>query len=208
MLKRITSIYKNIFSYFRKDWRFLLIVILAIIECTVFCILKSEADIAQYLAYYETNRPQYDNMLSFIFFENLQATFPEIVSGFFPFFIGTFFVLYLIINSLVISFKYILTIVPVGTLIAGTLPHGIFEIPAILLSIMLSAIISKEVTLTLLSFITKKKFDNPKAVFIRHGIKETAVFIVESLVFVVIPLVFLGAFVETFITGRILENFI
>jgi hypothetical protein len=67
-------------------------------------------------------------------------------------------------------------------------------------SVILSSIISKEITLALLSFVTKKKFDNPKAIFIKQGIKETAIFVAESLAFIVAPLVFAGAFVESFVT--------
>ena len=76
------------------------------------------------------------------------------------------------------------------------------------LSVILSSIISKEITLALLSFVTKKKFDNPKAIFYGNGLKETAIFVAESLAFVVIPLIFIGAFVESFITWWILEIFV
>ena len=201
-------IYKNIFSYLVANKKLIFITLLFIAESIVYCLINSEADISSYLAYHDETRPQYGTLFSFILFENTQAMLPTIIMGTVPFFLGTLFCTYSTVHSLVIAFKYIISSLPIETILAGTLPHGIFEIPAIIFSMILSAIISKEITLAILSFITKKKFDNSKAIFYRNGLKETAIFVAKSLVFVILPLVFIGAFVETFITGRIIENFI
>jgi stage II sporulation protein M len=133
---------------------------------------------------------------------------PAIIMGTVPFFLGTLFCTYSTVHSLVIAFKYIISSLPIETILAGTIPHGIFEIPAIIFSMILSAIISKEITLAILSFVTKKKFDNPKSILYRNGLKETSIFAVETIILILIPLVFLGALTEAFVTGRILENFI
>ncbi len=138
----------------------------------------------------------------------MQALFQTVYMGFVPFFLGSLFHLFFAADSFVAMFRYVITETSVSALIIGILPHGIFEFPAMIFSVILGAIISKEITLFLLSLVTTKRFDNPKSIFRRHGLKETAIFVAESLAFVVIPLVFIGAFVESFITGWILEIFI
>lgn len=201
-------IYKNIFSYLVANKKLVFITLLFIAESIVYCLINSEADISSYLAYHDENRPQYGTLFSFILFENTQAMLPAIIMGTVPFFLGTLFCTYSTVHSLVIALKYIISSLPIETILAGTLPHGIFEIPAIIFSMIFSAIISKEITLAILSFVTKKKFDNPKSILYRNGLKETAVFAVETIFLILIPLVFLGALTEAFVTGRILENFI
>ena len=51
---------------------------------------------------------------------------------------------------------------------------------------------------------SKESFDNTDSFLFRQGFKETAIFVAESLVFVVTPLIFIGAFVESFVTGWII----
>lgn len=201
------GIYRNIYSCLRSDFLFILTVLLSVATYIAHRIVRSDTDISQYLAYYEACRPLYDNTFSFIFFENMQAMLQTVCIVLIPFFLGSLFCLFFTADSLVASLKYIIAETSVSTLIIGTLPHGIFEIPAMIFSVILGAIISKELTLFLLSVITKKKFDNPKFVLHRNGIGKTAVFVLESMVFVLLPLVFSGAFAETFITGRIPETF-
>ena len=208
MLKPISKIYKNIFSYFRRDRKFILLALFMIAVFIFFCAVRSEADISQYLTVLETERPLYKNDFSFIFFENLKTSLATVLLGTVPCFMGAAFQLYLVTDMLASAFRYFLASVPSGTLIAGTLPHGIFEIPAILLSFLLSVIISKEITLCLLSTLSKESFDNTDSFLFRQGFKETAIFVAESLVFVVIPLIFIGAFVESFVTGWIIEKII
>lgn len=197
--------YKNIFSFLRIDLKFILFVLLFLTETLVYSLVNSKADISQYLSYYEENRPQYESLFSFIFFENMQAMLQPISFGFIPFFLGTIFHSVMGASIIITSCKHILLEISVGTFIIGILPHGIFEIPAMVLSVILSSIISKEITLALLSFVTKKNFDNPKAIFYENGLKETAVFAAETIIFILIPLVFLGAFTEIFVTGHVLE---
>lgn len=208
MLDLIKKVYRNIYSYLRSDFLFILTVLLSIATFVTHRIVRSDMDISRYLAYLAETRPLYESELSFIFFENLQAMFQTVYMGFIPFFLGSFFHLFFAADSLVASFRFILAEFPLETVIIGILPHGIFEFPAMIFSVILGAIISKEITLFLLSIVTRKKFDNPESVLHRHGLKEMALFIAESFVFVLIPVVFIGAFVETFITGWVFENFL
>ena len=208
MLDSIKKIYRNICSYLRSDFLFILTVLLVIATCVAHRIVNSDTDISLYLAYYKANRPLYESGFSFIFFENMRAMFQTVYMGLIPFFLGSFFHLFVSADFLVASFKYIIAETSVSTLIIGILPHGIFEIPAMFFSVILGAIISKEITLLLLSLVTRKKFDNSESVLHRHGFKETVVFAAESFVFAILPLVFVGAFVETFITEWVFENFL
>lgn len=201
----ILNIYKNIFSFLRSNRKLVFITLLFIAESIVFCLLNCEADISRYMSYYNAARPQYSDLFSFILVKNMQTMLMTVLIGTIPLFIGTMFNSYLTVRSLTVVCKYAVAETSVVTVLASTLPHGAFEIPATIFSIILSAIISKEITLFLLSLIARKKFDDPESVFYRHGLKETAVFCFESLVFVVLPLILLGALTETFVTGWVVE---
>ncbi len=208
MLKLISKIYKTIFSYFRRDLKFILLALFMITVFIFFCAIRSEANISQYLTVLETEHSLYESDFSFIFFENFKTLLATVLLGTVPCFMGTAIQLYLVTDLLASAFRYFLSSVSFGTLIAGTLPHGIFEIPAIVFSFLLSVIISKEITLCLFSALSKESFDNTDSFLFRQGFKETAIFVAESLPFVVIPLVFIGAFVESFVTGWIIEKII
>ena len=204
----ILNIYKNIFSFLRSNRKLVFITLLFIAESIVFCLLNCKADISRYMSYYNAARPQYSDLFSFILVKNMQAMLMTVLIGTIPLFIGIMFNSYLTVRSLTVVCKYAVAETSAVTVLASTLPHGIFEIPAIIFSVILGVIISKEITLFLLSFVVRKKFDDPESVFHRHGLKETAVFCFESIVFVIVPLVFIGAFTETFVTGWVVETFL
>ena len=71
--------------------------------------------------------------------------------------------------------------------------------------IIIAAILSKELTLFILSLVTKKKFNNPKSILHKYGLKKTIIFFAESFVFMVIPLILLGAIMERTVTPWVME---
>lgn len=73
-----------------------------------------------------------------IYFNNLEIAFVIILSGLF---LSIFTVIILFLNGLVIGFVY--SIAPIGMSLLYTLPHGIFEIPGILLAVVCSFLMTK-----------------------------------------------------------------
>lgn len=72
-------------------------------------------------------------LIFFIFLNNTQASFMSLVSGIF---LGVFPILVLVVNGYVIGFAMNLVVGEAGLLVLWRLfPHGVFEIPAILISV-------------------------------------------------------------------------
>ena len=205
MFSMILKFYCNIFSHLRSNAKFLFFIFLILAELIIYCIINCDADISQYLEYTEITMPEYKNLFSFIFFENLKSSAKLALTGFIPFFLGILADTFLTAYSLTSSIKFILGEFPANYVFLSLLPHGLFEMSGLIFCIIISAVLSKELTLFLLSFITKKKFDNPKAVLHQNGLKKTIIFFSESFVFVVTPLILLGAIMECTITSWVME---
>lgn len=81
------------------------------------------------------------------------------------------------------------------TLFAGLIPHGIFEFPAILLSLSLGIYLCKEITMKLFG---KRKDQMLGDVFVN---------IVRFFLCIIVPLVMIAGFVEAYITPVIMQAF-
>jgi len=112
---------------------------------------------------------------------------------------GLFPLFFMISNGLVIGIILEMIIVKMGVVggttffLAGVLPHGIFELPAVFISSAIGLKLGYEV---LRSIALKKDVVTPELV------KGLTIF-----VFWILPILFLAAIVETFITGAILAHF-
>src|SRR5699024_2065396 len=132
-----------------------------------------------------------------LFYNNLRASFIMMIIGWIPFIFLPY--LTLGINGVLIGIALRMSKIagtnPFRTILTGLLPHGIFEIPALLIAFLLGVFICKNIT----SRIFKKKYYSFKTVF-KFTIKE---FIIK-----VIPLLIIAAIVETYITPVIMGMFI
>ena len=111
-----------------------------------------------------------------IFFENLKSSAKLALTGFIPFFLGILADTFLTAYGLTSSIKFILGEFPANYVFLSLLPHGLFEMSGLIFCIILAAILSKELTLFLLSLVTKRKFDNPRAILHQDGLKKTIIF--------------------------------
>lgn len=117
-------------------------------------------------------------LISFIFLNNLQASFIGITFGIF---LGITPVFLAIVNGYVLGFVASLTVNQEGVLsLLNLLPHGIFELSAVFISLGLG--------LNLGSLIFQK---NKKKFFKKNILKSAKVFL-----FIVVPLLILAAIIE------------
>ena len=204
-MRKFLGFYKHIFSHLLSNAKFLFFIFLVLAELIIYCIINCDADISQYIEYTEITMPEYKNLFSFIFFENLKSSAKLALTGFIPLFLGILADTFLTAYSLTSSMKFILNEFSADYVFLSLLPHGIFEMSGLIFCIIFAVILSKELTLFLLSVIMKKKFDNPKAIFHQDGLKETIAFFAESFVLVVTPLILLGAIMECTVTPWVME---
>lgn len=187
-MKKIAYIYKNIFcqKHFRRYlffsvFLFLLFFVLGI----VFSVQSSEASIALFEAisrkYSFAGDYGFFRLFLFIFNNNLIIAFLAILGGFI-FGLPTFFIL--ASNGFFIGLVFGVAAgeINLGLIILSLLPHGIFEIPAILFSLSAGFLLGQ----ALFEFAFKKKEFRSKFIF------SGRVF-----VFLVFPLLFLAAFIES-----------
>lgn len=117
-------------------------------------------------------------LISFIFLNNLQSSFTGMVFGVF---FGVFSLLSVITNGYVLGFVASKTAASDGILtLWRILPHGIFELPALFISLGLG--------LRLGSFILQKRK--------LYSLKEYAIKSLKVFIFVIIPLLIIAALIE------------
>lgn len=183
--------YTDAFGYLKRKWLCCLIVLVVIIELLVFALLNTAAD-GHYEQYLAETVGQYSGKFAFIFLENLQSMLIMILMGTIPAFLGIFFVSNQTISGLVATGKWILPDVGVTRLLISILPHGIFEIPAICFTILLSALWSRTVTIAIIRLIRRKP--------VITSFREDVAGILKSIVFILLPLVLIAAVIEATLT--------
>ncbi|MCX6749337.1 MAG: stage II sporulation protein M [Candidatus Pacearchaeota archaeon] len=126
----------------------------------------------------ETQGMSSSELISFIFFNNLQSSFLGMIFGIF---LGIFSVLTTLANGYVIGFVAAKTVESSGiSVLWRLLPHGIFELPALFISLGLG--------LKLGSFVFRKK----KLETLKQYLKESA----KVFLFIIIPLLIIAAIIE------------
>ena len=129
-----------------------------------------------------------------IFFNNLRACALTVLMGFIPFVYLVFMVLFPNASLMGAVFS-VAKIEKLGKMILfGILPHGIFELPALFISMALSVY--------LCTFITKKIFKKEDKKFL-YALKE--VFL--TFLIIVLPLLILAGIIEGVVTPILLTKF-
>ena len=132
-----------------------------------------------------------------IFMNNLLAGGLTVLSGFIPFFFLP--LLSLVSNAMIIGLLgavYQINNVGWLPLLAGILPHGMIEIPALVLAATLGIHICNVIIKT----ITKKN--------LKGELKQALLACLRIFMLWIIPLFFIAAFIETFMTPIIFNAFI
>lgn len=124
---------------------------------------------------------------------SLMALLFGLIAGLFPLF-------FVVSNGLVIGIMLELLVTKLGAaggatvFAAGILPHGIFELPAVLISTAIGLKLGYAALRSLL------KGEGKVAAELKNGL---LIFL-----FWIVPILFLAAFIETFVTGAILAYFV
>ena len=144
---------------------------------------------AAYQAYVAETLPAYSGMFGFVFVENAISALTLILCGLIPFGIGVLPVVCFTLNGLVSTAKGLLTTVSGKELLVCTLPHGALEGAALLMTIMLSCLLSRAITLALVKAAKRQPFFRELKAELHH--------IGAFVLLLVIPLLFCGAIIET-----------
>ena len=126
---------------------------------------------------------------------NVRACMAAIGLGIIPFLFLP--VIALVTNSAIIGTLFGLSMelgLPIGTMIAGILPHGIFEIPALIMAISLGIYLCKGITMRIL----KKREGS-----LREDLADAGRF----LALIILPLIITAAVIEAYITPLVIEIF-
>ena len=126
---------------------------------------------------------------------NVRACMAAIGLGIIPFLFLP--VIALVTNSAIIGTLFGLSMelgLPIGTMIAGILTHGIFEIPALIMAISLGIYVCKEITMRIL----KKREGS-----LREDLADAGRF----LALIILPLIITAAVIEAYITPLVIEMF-
>lgn len=208
MKKQINNQWNQAHDYFSKNlkvifWANTILFILFVLASTVFFKNNSELTTNLYMELinmFESQIPmdtQGFSLFSGIFLNNIQAGAISVLTGFIPF---LFIPLWsLTSNALIIGIVggvYQMNGYSILAFLVGILPHGVLEIPAFLLGITLGLEICYKLVLLILRRIHKEEM------------KQTIKNALTIYILWMVPLFFIAAIIETYITPIIFSVFL
>lgn len=194
--------YKEIGAYLKRNKRFPLIVAMVIVEVIVYSALKTPAN-TNYEEYVAESMPAYSNLFTFIFFENTKSTGKILLSGIVPACFGSLTVLCLTMLDLTATVKQLLLSYSPHMIFLSILPHGIFELSAMLGAVLFSSLLSKEITLAIAKVFVPKGWRLSKKISDQR-IKNIAT-IIKAWCLVIVPLLVVAAMIEVTISPVVME---
>lgn len=193
-MRIIQSQYQEVFQYLHAHRQWCWLTMLLIAELILFVCLKTGPD-AHYESYVENTIGKYPNLFTFILGENIQSALVMISFGFLPFGLGVIFGTYSVFSSLCSTVKWLLPDYGVRKILLGIMAHGIFELTALCFSVLLSVLLCRALTLSILRLIQRQPLLNE--------FRTDLLFLVRAVFIVLIPLLFIAASVEVTITAWI-----
>lgn len=151
----------------------------------------------------ETETDEEEMNIAELILDNVTVNLMYMLTGILPFcFIP---VLMLVVNSMPLGaslgyVSYSQGVPIIEVLFLRVLPHGIFEIPALILSITLGFYICKVLTLKIVKKDKRVYIDEQRT--ITDEFKD----VIKVFVMVVIPLIIIGAVIETYVTYGLLSS--
>jgi stage II sporulation protein M len=186
MRKVLFLYYKNSFKYIAKSWKEILFIIgIFIVFLLIGIFVQAPENISiQIMAYLnqllaQTEGYGFGEMFLFIFFNNLKSSFFGLYGGIA---FGVFSLFTSLINGYLLGFvsHFVSSQEGAGVLLR-LIPHGIFELPAVFISLGMGARLG--------SFIFKKE----KVKFLKENMKNSLI----VFVFIVLPLLIIAAIIES-----------
>ena len=178
--------YKKSFRYIYDSKNFIYTIILIFLIFSLFGFFVPASDeltekIYQFIEDLVKQTEDFDSSydwISFIFLNNLHSSFIGMVSGIFP---VIFPVIFSIVNAYILGFVALITVNNEGFFVLWRLfPHGIFELPAIFISLGLGLKIG--------TFIFQKEKINSFREYIVNSLK--------TFILIIIPLLIIAAIIE------------
>lgn len=192
MASRIRKQYSQMIAYVKTNYKWCLLTLLILIEFIVFACLNTVAN-DHYGDYVAQTTPEYSSLFWFIFCENTKTAMWIILYGTIPLGLGMVFGLYFVTTNLVATVKWLLPSVGGWKMLACTFPHGVFELSAFVVSVVVAALWSKMVTISLLWLIRGKPTGS--ALF------EEAKSQVRIVALVQLPLLLIAAIIEVTVSS-------
>lgn len=199
--------YKKTFHFIGKDMRWIVlgttVIFIALIVLTDLFFSKHTDMMAELLQQFQETvkdiAPDGSISAPLLFLNNLKACVIAMVIGFIPFLFLPVFVLG--VNAAVmgaVASMYRMTGMSVaGMYLFGILPHGIFELPAILISISMGLYLCY----CLVKRICEGRYN-------RGIVKEALGNMLRTLLTLIIPLLAVAAVIETYVTPILMNHFI
>lgn len=178
--------YKKSWKFIKESKKFIFIIAGVFLFFTLFgFFIPAPSSISGWIANYikdivnETSGFSLMQMISFIFFNNLKSSLAGMIFGIF---LGIFSILVALFNGYVLGFVLNESVKANGILVLWKLfPHGIFELPAVFISLGLGLRMGVRVLFNKKKGELKKNFYNSLRVFL----------------FVVVPLLIIAAIIES-----------
>jgi uncharacterized membrane protein SpoIIM required for sporulation len=117
--------------------------------------------------------------------------------GTIPFGFGVVFGVYSVFGGLCATMKWLLSVYGVKEVLLGTTPHAGFELSALFLSVLLSVLWCRIITLSVLCFVRRR----PRLSQFKHEL----LFLAKAIGLILLPLLLIAAFIEVAITPQIME---
>lgn len=200
---RFKTIHRMVMYQYEEIWEFLNsnrgllgLSLLFLAEAVIYHAFHAPAD-QHYETYVNRTLGLYPNMVTFIFFENLKSATRIIAAGLVPAFLGFVFSVIMTLEGLVITFKFLLLDFSACTIMLCVLPHGVFELTALVVSFILSGILSKEITCAFFLCWSGKVSTILGTQSNLWGVRRTIKVIINCWLLIIIPLILTGALIES-----------
>ena len=195
-MKELVYCYNEIWLYIKGCRLWALLTLLMAAELLVFCLLNS-APSTQCGQYVAERQSLYANLFSFILFENLQACLSILASGIIPLGFGALFTCYGMMDGLVSTGKWLLPNAGGWKMALCLIPHGVFEIPAMIISVLAAVLLSRAVTVAIWRLIIR----TPLKVELLYELK----LLLKITMLVLLPLILLGAIMEVSVSCSVAD---
>lgn len=177
--------YKKSWDYLKESRNFIYIIVAVfLVFILIGFFLPAPSSISDYILKFikelleKTQGMSQGELIGFIFFNNLQSSFFGMIFGVL---IGVFPIIVTVINGYLLGFVFLISVKTEGSLVLWRLlPHGIFELPAVFISLGLG--------LKFGTFIFQKKKINSLMEYLWNSLR---VFL-----FIILPLLFIAAIIE------------
>ena len=184
-------------DYLVSNRKWCILTFLLIVEITIFTWQNSTIN-DSFLEFLNEQAGFEGSAFLYILFGNTCSAIYLVLLGIIPFWFGSLFGAFGALKNIILTIKYLLPIVGAKQLFLGTITHGIFEGTAFYLSLVLSVLLSKAATSSILSkVINKEKVPS---------FSEECRVILKGIIYILLPLLLIAAAFEVTVSWWIISS--